>query len=243
MSVQALSWVLDNSPTTGSDRLVLISLANHATNQPPWECYPGIATIARESGIARPRTVQEALARLEANGHIERIINGATDARIRPDRRTNLYRIMIGVTESDTPCGVTDSALRGDGFRPDGVTESVTQTVIEPSVKPSEIEIPKTAKMTTITNPYLQAKRFQYPDLDIDDQLRKCMNRKKWAGIPDKQLEFEHWLANAERWRVEALANPQPQRKGVSRGPASRDPEAFLDPETLKRSNVRVFTD
>lgn len=242
MSVQALGWVLDNSTTTGSDRLVMISLANHATNQPPWECYPGIATIAREAGIARPRTVQEALARLEANGHIQRIINGATDNRIRPDRRPNLYRIMIGVTESDTPCGVTDSAQRGDGFRRNGVTDSVTQTVIEPSAKPSDPDIPRTAKMTKITTAYLQGKRFQYPDLDIDIELSKCMNRQKWAGTPDKQLAFDHWLANSENWRVERLANPL-LRKGVTRGPSSRDPEAFLSAETRARPNVHVYTE
>ena len=93
-----MGWVLDHSPTEGTERLVLLSLANHAGASPvdgAWESYPGVATIQKEANLRRERTVQEVLSRLVAGGHLERVVNGAPDDRIRKDRRPNLYRILV----------------------------------------------------------------------------------------------------------------------------------------------------
>lgn len=156
MSVQALSWVLDHSPAKGSDRLVMISLANHAGQlvtdnptdpRPAFEAWPGVATIAREARLDRPRTVNDALARLVRDGAVVRIVNGAPDARIRGDRRPNLYRVLV---ENGVPCGVTrcgwcgmtPNAPRDDARRHDGVTLGDTtgcrETSPEPSLEPSD---------------------------------------------------------------------------------------------------------
>lgn len=154
MSVQALTWVFDHSNAAGTDRLVLLSLANHAgANEVDgaWECWPGVALVTQEAGLKRERTTQEALTRLEEQGRIERHINAAPDSRIRGDRRPNLYRILKtnGVTPHDIPPdaargdasrtnGVTPHAARGDASRQNGVTPRVTRTVSEPSPEPSE---------------------------------------------------------------------------------------------------------
>lgn len=98
MSVQALGWVFDHSPTTGSDRLVLLSLANHAgdtANGDGYEAYPSNETIGREAGLTREQTVKDAINRLIADGAITRVINGAPDERMRRDRRTNLCTILL----------------------------------------------------------------------------------------------------------------------------------------------------
>jgi hypothetical protein len=149
VSVQAMAWVLEHSDAKGTDRLVLLSLANHAGKEPvngAWEAWPGVATIAREAGLDRPRTVQESLARLVAAGALERVVNGAPDRRIRPDRRPNLYRIN-GVTPSDTPVsggGVRgdvpahpDSGSRGDASQQNGVTPHDRTGCRQASPKPS----------------------------------------------------------------------------------------------------------
>lgn len=165
MSIQAVAWVLEHSPARLTDRLVLISIANHAGTSPvdgAWEAWPGVDTIALEAGLDRTRTVQESLARLIADGALERVVNGAPDDRIRGDRRPNLYRILTrprgdapphpvpddGVTPPRTPQetdGVpsddTPEAPRGDASRHDGVTpHDITGcrgTAPEPSVEPS----------------------------------------------------------------------------------------------------------
>ena len=67
MSIQAISYVLQQSPTKLWDRLVLISLANHANDR--LETWPAVQTIAHEAGM-HERTVQRALRRLERIGEI-----------------------------------------------------------------------------------------------------------------------------------------------------------------------------
>lgn len=153
MSVQALGWVLDHSPTKGSDRLVLISIANHAGPTPAttnggdtWEAWPGIATIQREAGLDRPRTVTDAITRLVEKGHLIRKVNGSPDDRIRRDHRPNLFGIVLGngVSCGDTRCrwcGVSPDARRGVATRPDGVSDSdatgCRDATPEPLVQPS----------------------------------------------------------------------------------------------------------
>lgn len=64
MSIQAVSWVLDHSRSRGIDRLVMISLANHASTPRKEdnrtgddedggaECFPSMRTIASEAGVS-----------------------------------------------------------------------------------------------------------------------------------------------------------------------------------------------
>lgn len=158
MSVQALGWVLDHSPTKGTDRLVLVSIANHASPAPSdgaWEAWPGVELIRREAGLDRSRTVQDSLARLVDAGALERLVNGAPDERIRKDRRSNLYRVLLahGVTCGDTRCrwcGVTRGDTRGDAPASDGVTpgdatgcrEASPEPSLDPSLEPVEQPTP-----------------------------------------------------------------------------------------------------
>ena len=99
MSIEAIGWVLEHCELVGSERLILISLANHAGelnddgSGPYWECYPSIETITHQCGIARKRTTQTAMASLELKGWIIRRINAAPDIRIPGNRRSNLYRL------------------------------------------------------------------------------------------------------------------------------------------------------
>lgn len=192
-----MGWVLDHSPTKGSDRLVLLSLANHAGQTPTsdehglvaWEAWPGVETLQREAGLDRTRTVQEALGRLEGAGHIVRVVNGAPDSRIRKDRRPNLYRIVIdhGVLCSDTRCrwcGVPDSdipkgdhgvpsrAERGAASRHHGVpSDDITgcrKTAPEPSVEP-------------LLQP---SEEPSLAELDLGDTERQPTFSDFWAAVP-----------------------------------------------------------
>lgn len=127
MSIQAVAWVLDHEQaTTGAERLVLLSIANHADAS--GDSYPSIERIMREANLARRRSVTDALTGLVEKGLIERVVNGAPDTRIPVDRRPNLYR-LTGVSQTDTP-----PSDRGVAKRPDGVSRNDTRTISEPSV-------------------------------------------------------------------------------------------------------------
>lgn len=222
MSVQALGWVLDHSPTKGSDRLVLLSIANHAGTSPvdgAWEAWPGTATLQREARLDRERTVKDALARLVEAGAIERVVNGAPDDRVRKDRRTNLYRIQLdnGVTCDDTPCvwcgvtpNVTRSGERGDASRPDGVTlrdrnGGPTPSLTEPVIEPAS-DVSDAARLCGLLADLIEANGSKRPNVsetwvrDMDRMLRLD------SRTPEQVENCIRWSQADEFWRANILS-------------------------------------
>lgn len=140
MSIQAVAWVLGDRkknlpahPSTGSARLVMVSLANHANDA--WEAWPAVESIAWEAGLSVRRT-HDALRKCEAEGWITREFNAAPDERIPVDKRPNLYRLVGGVDTSSIPADE-----RGGHFGTSGVDTSSdagwTDRPPKPSVEPS----------------------------------------------------------------------------------------------------------
>lgn len=212
MAIQAVGWVLEHENTTsGAERLVLLSLANHAgLRQGVWECYPSIETIAREAGIARHRTVQSILARLVDRGLILRAINAAPDSRIRGDRRPNLYSLVCiphGLSGNGTPLthGVTLSDPRGDAFRPDGVTPSDTQTIIEPSVN-LETRVRRATRIPDDEDWTPPGQSHQYAldrGLDPSAELEKFRDYHlaRGSAMKDWGAAWRTWCRNAVTYR------------------------------------------
>jgi hypothetical protein len=69
VSIAVMNWVSANSPTSGNDRLVLLTLADACSRDDGTGCWPSAATIARKAKIS-DRTVRRVIARLEADGHV-----------------------------------------------------------------------------------------------------------------------------------------------------------------------------
>lgn len=68
MSVQALSWVLDNSKAEHAARLVLISIANHCDKY--GRCaWPSVNSIGREARLSE-RVVRSSMRQLEQLGEL-----------------------------------------------------------------------------------------------------------------------------------------------------------------------------
>lgn len=153
MSIQAMSWVMDDAPVENTtEMVVLYVLANHARKDGTCS-WPSHATIADNTRCSR-RTVIRHIKALEQRGLIYR-----GDQRhvghLPADKRPvvwNLNMTMRREMPDDAGCqnvtpqpsGVTSSAGRGDSGGKSGVTSSaergdtgVTQTVLEPSVEPS----------------------------------------------------------------------------------------------------------
>ena len=65
MSVKVMSYVWDIPSFKGSDKLVMLCLADHADDR--GLCWPSIDTIARKSGVSST-TVKSTLKKLEAAG-------------------------------------------------------------------------------------------------------------------------------------------------------------------------------
>lgn len=69
MSVQAMSWVLNESKATLGSRLVLLSIANHADAK-GMNSWPKIKVIAEESRLSE-RQAQRCIRQLEKLGELE----------------------------------------------------------------------------------------------------------------------------------------------------------------------------
>ncbi len=251
MSVQAMAWVLDHSPAKGTDRLVLLSIANHADKSPSdgaWEAWPGIATIQREAALDRTRTVNDALSRLIEAGHLERIINGAPDQRIRADHRPNLYRVLLsnGVPCGDTRCGchgVTPDDERDDVPRPDGVTpDDITgcrETSSEPSLNRKDEPSSTKGKRSSFPDAFRLTPEMrawaakEVPGVDLSFQTRQFADH--WRGKGEKRADWvatwRTWMRNAKQWNRGSSAPAPPPDPLPITGPVTIDPDPDYDYE------------
>lgn len=89
MSVQALSWALNNAPAylSSAERFVMVALADYVGSEIP-DAWPSVATLARKTGLGR-RTVQRSLRTLCAVRIITPV--GVGPAK-RSDRQPTMYR-------------------------------------------------------------------------------------------------------------------------------------------------------
>lgn len=128
MSIKIMSAVWDEPDTKGSERLVLLALADNANDE--GFCWPSLETIARKCNISR-RFVVRLLDSLEERGLVER------------ERRTlkgmytsTMYRVIVHkVVKPSSPHG--------------------TPAVVTPSTLPCEPQYttPSEAEFTTVVNP------------------------------------------------------------------------------------------
>jgi DNA-binding Lrp family transcriptional regulator len=146
VSVEAIAWALNTDAVDNpTSKLVLIALANHA--RPDGRAaFPSITTMQRYTCLS-DRAIQKHLRELEERGVIRRCNPEIVAAYIeRADRRPIGYDlVMNGVNvvrergEPDSPGkrhGVNAVRERGERRSPTGGT-TFTQTVHEPSIKPS----------------------------------------------------------------------------------------------------------
>lgn len=139
MSIQAVSWVLENCDIGDAGaKLVLICLANHA-NHKTGQCWPSIDLLCSESSQSRS-TVKRKLAWLAENGFIE--IAPSDD----PETgRTvaNRYRLLIapgGRGEGSNLNRARSTGEPGEGFtaEPCKTLEPSYRTVKEGKISDSE---------------------------------------------------------------------------------------------------------
>jgi len=135
MSVESLAIVLHHSQATGTDKLILIGIANHDGDGGAW---PAVATLARYANV-EPRTVKKSLQKLIDAGELSREIQGG-GTRAMPDySRPNRYEILV-----TCPAGCDRSTAHRVSYRTPGVPQDtppgvphVTPRVSHTSPKPS----------------------------------------------------------------------------------------------------------
>ncbi len=83
--------VLHHSKARGTDKLVLLGIANHAGDG---GSYPKVETLAKYANVTE-RAVQTAIAKLVRTGELLVERNAGGSRRTRPDARPNLYTPLV----------------------------------------------------------------------------------------------------------------------------------------------------
>lgn len=89
MSIEVMSWVWKKSVATGTDKFVLLAIADNAWDDGS-NAWPSINTISRKTGLSI-RTVQRCIQNLHDLGELQTMD--------RPGH-SNLYRVIMGDKES-----------------------------------------------------------------------------------------------------------------------------------------------
>lgn len=119
-----MQWVWEHSDAGGTDRLVLLAIADAADDNGR-NAWPSVATIASKCNVSE-RTVQRSIQSLEDAGELKVTKQGGGHGGMRADRRPNRY--ALPVPDGATDChpergdGVTPVTERGDTVVADGVT-------------------------------------------------------------------------------------------------------------------------
>lgn len=213
-----MAVVLHHSAASGSDKLVLLGIANHDGDGGAW---PSVGTLARYANCSE-RAVRYSLKRLVASGELEVERQAGGNASTRPDRKPNRYRVRVecpvecaGGTQhhlrAEADCrpsvdGVKHTSERGEaGFR-----NGVKQAAAEPSLEPSNNVSERNGRRATIRagwqpNPTnLESLKGKHPTLNLEDELEAFRDYWVAKGEPkaDWDAALRTWCRNAERWAV-----------------------------------------
>jgi hypothetical protein len=144
MSIESIAVCLHHSKSSGTDKLVLLGIANHDGDGGAW---PSIETLAKYANTTE-RNVTRCINNLISLGEVTRHTNQGGMAHYRNDKRPNRYDVLVRCpNECD---GTTQHRLRGD-IQGNGMTHTengvtsrvergdvgVTLTIHEPSIEPS----------------------------------------------------------------------------------------------------------
>lgn len=214
MSVEAMAVVLHHSKASGTDKVVLLGIANHEGDGGSW---PSVATLAKY-GQCSERAVRYALRRLVESGELRVTVQAGGNESTRKDRRPNLYRVTVGCPADCA--GGTDHKSRGEadcipnghGVKP--VSErgeasfrnGVKPTAAEPSLEPSKNhKAERTSKMTETWQPNpdnLATIKDKHPTVDVARELENFRDHyiSKGERRADWNASLRTWMRNAEKW-------------------------------------------
>lgn len=202
MSVRVMTWVWDHSASRGNERLVLLAIADHASDDGS-DAWPSIATLARKTGVSE-RTVQRCISSLVDMGElvVERLGNG---------RKSSKYRVRMvqggqsvrGAKSSPrqdvTPDKLSPRQADDEGRQSVREGRQVdTQTVLEPSPEPST---PRPLRG-------LDAEFDQFWDV-YPRREGKAAAKVKFATARKRGIALSVILAGAERYRDDPNREPQ----------------------------------
>ena len=209
MSVQATSWVWENSKAKGSDRLVLLAIAD-AANREGGQSFQSAPSIARMTGLS-VRTVWRSIEALLELGEI------AKQGR-QGEYQTTVYALP-GVsachrdnlarrdTEGISAVPKTPAAVPPIGTQPQRPQKDNPKgSRLTDTFTPSEIQLAWARKNTPNVNVALETAQF------VDHHIAKGSVMKDWGRA------WQTWMRNQQKWNA-----PKQQAKPTRSSPWSKE--------------------
>jgi hypothetical protein len=242
MSVKAIAWVLEQQELKGSQKLVMIALADRCNES--GMCWPSVERIARAASLSK-RSAQRVLGDLEKDGWITR--------ELRAHHQTSRYWVHFDRGANLSPLktegchlvqsGVTNEVVRGDI----ALSPKPSRTVREPSVPPYSPPTcddlfeqfwqiyPRGIGKAAARKSWHRAVQAGHDPGDIMDGAVRYQRQRKDED-PKFTAHPSTWL-NQERW----LDRPEPP-PGPGKSQKQRNIEFFLsnldDPDDHENSNA-----
>jgi hypothetical protein len=202
LSIESIAACLHHSRASGSDKLVLLGIANHDGDGGAW---PSITTLAKYANISE-RSVQTCIQKLINMGEIVCHVNKGGNADTRGDRRPNRYEILVRCPEQcdgSTKHRVKHDAEPGEAQRTDGVKPTTqrgeagfTLTIHEPSLEPS-------LNTRVYDNEVIEACNL-LADLIADNGSRRPQVTDKWLSDMERlnRIDERSWeqITKAIEW-------------------------------------------
>lgn len=214
MSVEAIAAVLHHSKASGTDKVVLIGIANHEGDGGSW---PAVATLAKYAQCSE-RAVRYALKRLVETGELTVSLQAGGNENTRADRRPNLYRVTVSCPADCA--GGSNHKQRGEGdFHPPanggqpasergatGFRNGGQPAAAEPSLEPSKNHPRKRpSPMTEDWQPNddnLATIKQKHPTIDAAREIENFRDHyiSKGETRADWDASLRTWMRNAEKW-------------------------------------------
>lgn len=168
MSLTAMQWVFTQSKSAGTDRLVLLILADYANDD--GVCWPNLSTISSRAN-ATTRTISRCIQVLRSMGEIELLIQGSGSC-------SNHYRIRMTEMSTTSEMSTTTNLALGMTFLvgedDKNVVGGMTELSTDPPLIPHDPKmIPQISCPTTPDGDGQQSDSLKSKKQDLPDPLEK----------------------------------------------------------------------
>lgn len=240
MSVRVMGWVWQSSRSKGTDRLVLLAIADCAGDD-GGNAYPSMATLVGKTGLGE-RTVQGAIGRLAKLGELKVRHKAGS---------SNRYRVVMDTPAADAPPQIPHPAAAAPPtpqIPHPTPADPAPITVLEPSVEPTHpptvggarakhgARIPDDFRVTSEMVAWAKTK---CPD--VNGRLATETFVAYWRGESGAKASKRDWT---QAWRVWLLRDQTSAARSRARAsPTNGYVErngARLKPETAQRLDDRA---
>jgi hypothetical protein len=221
MSAEATNWVWKHSEAAGSDRLVLLALADFCNEKA--ECYASYGTLVKKTRLGE-KTVYRSLKSLQDMGEIEQLKQGgfANGGKVSSEWKLPRCQSDVDVKLTSTRCQIdiptihnnTDSNSSSPPARPKPPQLTVVkQSNSHPSGKTEKTSQPKREDVLgkgLTDEEWLNRLAVQHAHIDIPALFDRCLVWCRERGKIASRRQFMAFVRNAKPERPMQIAKPQP---------------------------------